>query len=142
MAIVRVNRNLSAEMTHSLSNRGPMERVLGGAASDIARTARGIARREFYRRGGYARGIHAETGLDEHGELVGRVVATDFKSHWAERGFTANGRRVPGKHILARAAAQEGYRALGGALLGALGGGVPVRRAVGARRRRAIGARR
>jgi hypothetical protein len=142
MAIVRVNRNLEAEMTHSLSNRGPMERALGGAASDIARTARGIARREFYRRGGYARGIHAETGLDERGELVGRVVATDWKSHWAERGFTANGRRVPGKHILARAAAQEGYLALAGVAAGSFGGRGPARRAIGGRRRRAIGARR
>jgi len=143
MAVVRVNPNLEAELTHSLSNRGPMERVLGDAAEAIAERAQMIGRAEYYRRGGYVGGIHADTGMDEHGELVGRVAATDWKSHWAENPpRQERGRRG---HILARAAEQVGFEVAAGgvaaALFGPVGGAV-ARRAVGARNRRAIVPRR
>ena len=144
MAIVRLNRDLEAEMTHSLSNRGPMERVLGEAAETIAARARAIGRAEYYRRGGYVRGIHAEAGTDERGELVGRVAATDWKSHWGERPprQERGGRRG---HILERAAGQVGFEVVAGevarALLGPLGG-MAARGAISARNRRAITPRR
>ncbi len=142
MANVRVNPNLEAEVTgHILGARvathGPMERVLGESAEAIARRARAIARAEFYRTGAYMRSIGAETGMNEHGELVGRVVATDFKAHWAEVGT----RRMPAHHILAHAAQQVGFRVLAGqtfALAGVVGGAVG-RRAISRRSRPAIG---
>jgi hypothetical protein len=137
MANVRVNPNLEAEVTgHTLGTRaethGQMERALGAAAEDIARRARQIARSEYYRFGGYTRSIEAESGVDEHGELVGRVVATDWKAHWAERPPRQEHGRRRG-HILARAARQVGFRVLAGqtlGLAGAIGGGV-ARRALG-----------
>lgn len=144
MANVRINPNLEAEVTgHTIGTRaqthGPMERVLGEEAEAVARRARQIARGEYYLRGGYARGIHAESGMNEHGELVGRVVATDWKSHWAENPpRTERGRRRG--HILARAAQQVGFRVLGGQVAAAVGG-VVARRAVGGRSRQAIGGR-
>lgn len=116
MAIVRVNPNLESEVTGSLFSHGPMERVLGDIASEIAANARMIARREFYRRGDYMRGIKAEHGLDERGELVGRVVATDFKSHWAEFGWKRRAGGTRARHVLSRAAERAGYRVLAAGL--------------------------
>lgn len=140
MAIVRVNRDLEAEMTHSLSNRGPMERALGEAAEAIAERAQAVGRAEYHRRGGYVGGIHAEAGVDERGELVGRVAATDWKSHWAERPPRQERGRRRG-HVLERAAGQAGFEVVAGevaaALFGPVGGAV-ARRAVGGRSRRAI----
>jgi hypothetical protein len=135
MAIVRVNPNLESELTGSLSSGGPLERTLGDVADQIARRAQQIGRTEFYRRGGYVRGIKAEHGLNEHGELVGRVVATDWKSHWAERGWgnRAGGRRA--RHILARAAQQTGFQVVARQAFG--GGRVPARQ-IASRSRMAI----
>lgn len=127
MAIVRVNRNLEAELTGSLNQNGPLEHVLGEVADDIVGHARGIARAEFYRRGGYLTGLKAEHGINEHGELVGRAVATDWKSHWGEwppRQERGNGRRG---HILTRAAERAGFAVVAGGLAGG------VRPRVGAR---------
>jgi len=142
VANVRVNPNLEAEVTgHALGTReathGPMERALGEVADRIAQRAQAIARAEYYRRGGYLRGIHGESGTDEHGELVGRVVATDWKSHWAERPPRQERGRRRG-HVLARAAQQVGFRVLGGQVLGAFGATV-ARAALGGRRRPALG---
>lgn len=123
MAIVRINPRLEAELMGSASNRGPLEHVLGDIAEDIAAQARHIARAEFYRTGAYVRGIRAEHGLDDRGNLVGRVAATDFKSHWAEYGWR---RRVGGtraRHILTRAAEQVGYRVVAASLAGSVRGG-------------------
>lgn len=141
MAIVRVNPNLEAELTGSIFTRGPMERVLGDAADDIASVAKAIGRREYYRFGGYVGGIHAETGMSEHGELVGRVVAEDWKSHWAEWPPRQERGRRRG-HILARAAQRVGFRILAGQTFGALGGALGDavgRRAIGSGGRQAIG---
>lgn len=145
MANIRVNPNLEAELTGRLlgtraETHGPLERALGDIADDVANRAQAIARAEFYATGAYARGIHAESGLDEHGRLVGRVVATDWKSHWAEHGT----RRMRAHHILTRAARQVGLEVTLGqvadAILGPIGGGAA--RAITARRsRRAIGGR-
>lgn len=142
MANIRINPNLEAELTgHTLGThletRGPMERVLGGYADQIASRAQRIARAEFHRTGAYMRGIHGEAGLDEHGQLVGRVVATNWKSHLAERGWgnRAGGKRA--RHILARAAQQVGFQVLGAQTAGAFGG-VVARRALGGGGRLAI----
>ena len=118
MAIVRLNPRLESELTHSTTNRGQMERVLSDAAEDIAREARRIAGAEFYRRGGYQRGIHAEHGMNEHGELVGRVVATDYKSHWAEYGWKRRTGGTRARHTLTRAAERVGFDVLAATLLG------------------------
>lgn len=139
MANVRVNPDLEAEVTgHTLgthaSTHGPMERVLGDRADQVAHHARVIARREFYRTGAYTRSIHAETGMNQQGELVGRVVATDWKAHWAEFGT----RRMRAHHILARAAQQVGFRVLAAQTL-AVAGGAVGRRAIGASSRPALG---
>ncbi len=141
MAVVRINSHLESEVTGHLSEHGPLERVLGEEAERIARRARQIARGEFYATGGYARGIKAESGLDEHGQLVGRVVATKYTSHWAEFGTS----RMRAHHILARAAQQVGFRVLAGqtlGLVGAIGGGAARRAIGGTSGRRAIGGRR
>jgi len=141
MAVVRLNPRLEAEVTGHLAEHGPMEHVLGEYADDIAREARRIAHAEFYRTGDYTRGIRAEHGLDEDGELVGRVVATDFKSHWAEFGWKSHQGGERARHVLVRAAERVGFRVVGGQALGTLAGGGGSRRAIGSRRRRAIGGR-
>ena len=140
MAVVRVNPNLEAELTGSLTDRGPLEHVLGELADDIAMEAQAIARGEFYRSGDYERGIQAEHGLDEGGDLVGRVNATDWKSHWAEGGWLDRGGGRRARHILTRAAERVGFDVLTRGLLGGGGGG--GRRALPAARRRAITGRR
>lgn len=118
MAIVRVNPRLEAEVTGSLSSRGALERALGDAAEDIAREARAIGRAEFHRRGGYVRGIKAEHGMNEHGELVGRVVATDWKSHWGEWGWKRRTGGTRARHVLTRAAERVGFDVLASGLIG------------------------
>lgn len=116
MAIVRVNPRLEAELTGSLNSNGPLEHALGDIASDIAAEARAIGRAEFYRRGDYVRGITAEHGLDEHGNLVGRVNATDWKSHWAEYGWKRRTGGTRARHILTRAASRAGFDVITGGL--------------------------
>jgi hypothetical protein len=140
VAIVRLNPNLDAELTGSLFSRGPLEHALGEVADRIALEAQAIGRAEFYQRGGYVRGIHADYGISEDGELVGRVVATNYKSHWAEWGWLdrRGGRRA--RHVLTRAAERAGYLTLAAGLLGG-GGGGGGRRALPARARPAIAAR-
>src|SRR6266545_4161696 len=117
MATVRINPRLEAEVTGHLAEHGPLSRVLGEEAERIARRARQIARGEFYATGAYTRSIQADSGLDEHGQLVGRVYATDWKAHWAEFGTS----RMRAHHILARAAQQVGFRVLAGQTLGLAG---------------------
>src|SRR6266536_6381635 len=138
MAVVRVNPNLEAEVTGHLSEHGPMSAALGRIADLVAFRARMIARAEFYRTGAYARGIHAEHGLDEHGQLVGRVVATDWKSHWAEFGWRSRIGGTRARHVLARAAQQVGVAVVAGPALGggarAIGGVVGRRSVSGSRR--------
>lgn len=118
MAIVRVNPNLEAELTGSLSSNGPLERVLGEVASDIIGHARAIGRAEFYLRGGYVRGLRAEHGINEHGELVGRAVATDWKSHWGEWGWKRRTGGTRARHILERGAERAGFAVVAGGLAG------------------------
>ena len=137
MAIVRVNPNLEAELTGSANSGGPLERALGDVADTIARRAQQLARREYYATGDYTRGIGAEHGVDEHGELVGRVVARDWKSHWAEWPPRQEAGRRRGR-ILARAAEQAGYRVLGAGLLSGATTAGSARRALPRPRRRAI----
>jgi hypothetical protein len=122
MAVVRVNPRLEAELTGSIFSHGPLEHALGEVADRIAAEARRIGRAEFYQRGGYVRGIKAEHGLDEHGELVGRVVATDWKSHWAEYGWKRRTGGTRARHVLTRAAQRAGYQVLGAALVGPVRG--------------------
>jgi hypothetical protein len=122
MAVVRVNPRLEAELTGSLSSNGPMEHVLGGVADQIANEARRIARAEFYNRGGYTRGIKAEHGLNEHGEVVGRVIATDWKSHWAEWGWRGRSGGTRARHVLSRAAERVGFQVVGAGLAGGVRG--------------------
>jgi hypothetical protein len=118
MAIVRVNPRLEAELTGSQNQNGPMERVLADVADDIVVYARAIGRAEFYRRGGYIRGIRAEHGINEHGELVGRAVATDWKSHWGEWGWKRRSGGTRARHVLTRAAERAGYQVLASSLTG------------------------
>jgi hypothetical protein len=142
MATVRVNPRLEAELTGHLGEGGPLERVLGNYADEIAIEAQWIARREFYRTGAYLDSIEADSGMDEHGELVGRVFAGDFKAHWAEFGTT----HMAARHILARAAQRVGFRVFAGETLGVFGALAPPAlhgaRAIGGRARRQLGARR
>lgn len=145
MANVRVNPNLEAEVTgHILGTRrethGPLERALGLYAEQIAERARQIARVEYYRTGAYARGIVADVGVDDkRHELVGRVVATDWKSHWAEFGWRSRTGGERARHILARAARQVGFEVAFAQSFGRAGG---ARRAIGDPSRQAIGGRR
>ena len=109
MAIVRVNPRLEAELTGGRFDRGPLEAALGQVADEIAARARAIARVEAYDTGAYHDSIRGESGDNEQGELVGRVVADDWKAHLIEFGYTrADGVHVPGRNILARAAEQAG----------------------------------
>jgi hypothetical protein len=88
--------------------------VLSHQAELIAWRAKMIARAEFYRTGGYMRSIQAEHGMDEQGNLVGRVVATKYTSHWAEFGWGTRTGGTHARHVLARAAQQVGYTVLAG----------------------------
>jgi hypothetical protein len=151
MANVRVNPNLEAEVTgHVLATRGEthgqMERALGSIATAIAWRARMIARAEFYRTGAYTRSIQAEHGVDENGGLVGRVVADDWKAHWAEFGWGTRTGGTRARHVLARAAQQVGFAVVAGPALGggarALGGAVGRRALGGSTGRTAIGGQR
>jgi hypothetical protein len=104
-----------------------MERVLGDVADQIALEAQAIGRAEFYRTGDYVRGIEVDVGMSQDGELVGRVVATDYKSHWAEWGVRDRRGGWRARHILTRAAERAGFATLGASLLGsALGGDQPA----------------
>jgi hypothetical protein len=136
MAIVRVNPNLEAELTGSIFTRGPLEHALADIADQIVAEAQAIARTEFYQRGGYLRGLQAEHGLDDHGELVGRVNATDWKSHWAEWGWRARTGGTRARHVLTRAAERAGFAVLGAGLPGP--GGPRPPRALPAPTRRAL----
>jgi hypothetical protein len=118
VAIVRVNPNLEAELTGARGSHGPLERLLGDVAEDMAREGRAIGRSEFYRRGGYVRGIRAEHGINEWGELVGRVVATDWKSHWGEYGWKRRTGGTRARHVLTRAAERVGFRVLAATIAG------------------------
>ena len=140
MALVRVNPDLEAELTGSLFSGGQLEHALGDVADQIVMEAQAIGRAEFYDRGDYVRGIRAEHGLDEHGELVGRAIATDWKSHWGEWGWRDRTAGTRARHVLTRAAERAGYAVLAADLLGGTGGGggrrglpAPIRRAIGAR---------
>jgi hypothetical protein len=133
MANVRINPNLEAEVTGHLASHGEMERVLGHQAELIAWRARMIARAEFYRTGAYSRSIQAEHGMDEQGQLVGRVFATDWKAHWAEFGWGPRTGGTRARHVLARAAQQVGFTVLAGHAGGVANilGGAAARRALG-----------
>jgi hypothetical protein len=113
-AIVRLNPRFETELVGSQAVGGPLDRLLADRAGAVVRNAQGIGRGEFYRRGGYVRGIKAETGLDEQGRLVGRVNANKFTSHWAERGWARHAGGSRARHILARAAAQAGLKVVAG----------------------------
>jgi hypothetical protein len=70
---------------------------------DLSLSARELALADAYDTGDYYRGIQeAEVGTDEHGRLVARVNATDYKSSWLEYGTE----RMRPKRILRRAAAR------------------------------------
>jgi hypothetical protein len=85
--------------------------VLDRLAQEAASASEAIARAGFYDTGDYLRGIDAGVGPNRRGRMVGRVVATDWKSAWAERGWTTQGgRKVPGRKILARGARRAGLR--------------------------------
>jgi hypothetical protein len=135
MAVVRVNPNLEAELTGSILTRGPLEHALADVADLIVLEAQAIARSEFYRSGDYVRGLQAEHGLDEYGELVGRANATDWKSHWAEWGWKRRTGGTRARHVLTRAAERAGFAALGAGLPGV---GGPRARALPAPTRRAL----
>lgn len=111
-----------------------MERVLGDVADRIAAEGRRIAGAEFYQRGGYQRGIRADHGMNEHGELVGRAVATDWKSHWAEYGWKRRTGGTRARHVLTRAAERVGFQVVSASI----GGGRASQRALPASPRRAI----
>ncbi len=140
MANVRINPNLEAEVTGHLAEHGQMERVLGQQADLIAWRARLIARAEFYRTGAYARSIQAEHGMDEQGQLVGRVAADNWKAHWAEFGWGARTGGTRARHVLARAAQQVGFTVLAGHAGGVANilGGIAARRMLGGRSRPAL----
>jgi hypothetical protein len=108
MALVRVNPRLEADLTGPGTAHGPLERLLGEVADEVAREGQRIARAEFYNRGGYTRGLHGESGLNERGKLVGRVVGADWKSHWAE--WPPRQQRNRRGHILVRAAERAGLK--------------------------------
>jgi hypothetical protein len=60
--------------------------------------------------GAYYDSIHAELGRNRRGLRVGLVVADDWKAHWAEKGWTANGTPVKAKNILRRGGRKAGLR--------------------------------
>jgi hypothetical protein len=139
MAVVRVNPQLEAELTGHLDEFGPLSRTLGEYAEEIALEAKWIARREFYRTGHYLDSIDWEVDEDEHGQVVGRVYATDFKAHWAEFGTV----HMPARHILARAAQRVGFRVFVGQSIATFGPPALMSvKAIGGRARRQLGARR
>ena len=80
--------------------------------------AREIAVKEFFgvdshtgQIGAYYHSIHSDLGHNRKGLRVGLVVASDWKAHFAERGWTTrSGTVVKGRRILARGARRSGLR--------------------------------
>jgi hypothetical protein len=76
---------------------------LEAVADDAATFAFRLARTVAWRSGDYGRSISATVTYDDQGFRVGRMGASDWKTHWVERGWTQRGgRRHPGKHVLER----------------------------------------
>lgn len=75
---------------------------LGSAANKIADTAKSIAP---VRTGAYRDSIEGIDGL-EKSEVLGRVIAKDFKAHWIEFGTTD----TPTFAVLRKAAELNGYQ--------------------------------
>jgi hypothetical protein len=103
---------LKLEIDHaavkSLSNSREIIAALVAQAEAIAEEAKRTARAEYFRTGAYAEGIRARPVRIAYGmvanQIVGQVQATDFKSYWAEFGWTENGQHHPPKAIVRRAA--------------------------------------
>lgn len=83
------NHNLESDIAHS----DEMRDVLESKAQEVADEARRIARAEAYQTGAYHDSIRAVVGERDDGEVVGRVLASDYKAVWIEvgtaQGFTA-----------------------------------------------------
>jgi hypothetical protein len=101
------NWQLGRDLRHSHA----FDAILDRLASEAATASQAIASREFYKTGAYRGSIDAGVGPNRRGSVVGRIVATDYKAVWAERGWTApGGRKVAGRKILARGARRAGLR--------------------------------
>lgn len=99
---------LDEAMIASLGRSREVIEALVAEAEAIAAEARRIARSEFYRTGAYAAGIRAKPVGLPNGKIAGQVQATDYKSTWAEFGWTQNGQHHPPKAILRHAAESLG----------------------------------
>lgn len=81
------------------------------ATTVLVRQGTAIANEVAYESGDYARSIHGELALDPQRGWVGALVASDYKAHWVEWGWTDKaGGQHPGKHVLQRAVFAAGLR--------------------------------
>lgn len=93
-----------------LARSEEVKAALVKGAEHIVDEAKQLARREFYQTGDYERGIKAAPVSLPDGTLAGQVQATDWKSHWAEFGWTdEGGRHHPPRAILLRGAEAAGF---------------------------------
>lgn len=101
---------LDAHAIEQLARSSEVREALVKSADRIAEEAKQLAHREFYQTGAYERGIKvAPVGLPD-GTLAGQVQATDWKSHWAEFGWTdRGGKHHPPRAILLRGAEAAGF---------------------------------
>jgi hypothetical protein len=95
-SIFRANPGFESEIIRDSS----MVEALLPLAEQAAAAARGLAP---VRLGHYKRSIEGVAGQRDDGIYVGRVLATDFKAHWVEKG-TGGPLPTKGLHVLRRAA--------------------------------------
>jgi hypothetical protein len=101
------NWNLGRDLGRSHVFDGILDRLAHAAAE----ASQAIASREFHDTGDYLRSIEAGVGPNRRGRVVGRIIASDWKAHFAERGWTTrSGTVVKGRNILRRGGRQAGLR--------------------------------
>jgi hypothetical protein len=94
----------------SLARSSDIRTALMSGADEILTEAQSLARNEFYETGAYLAGLRVKPVTLPGGVLSGQVQSTDYKSHWAEFGWTDhNGVHHPPKAILRRAAEAAGF---------------------------------
>lgn len=93
-----------------LARNTEVVKALVDNAGKIADEAKALAAREFHDTGDYMNGIGARKTVLPGGTISGQVLASDWKSHWAEFGWTdEGGTHHPPKAILRRGAEAAGF---------------------------------
>lgn len=94
----------------ALARSTEVRTALVEGADKILEQAQAVARAEFYKTGDYLVGLKVATVTLPDGTIAAQVQATDWKSAWAEFGWTDEGGTYhPPKAVLRRGAEQAGF---------------------------------